>query len=46
MSNESGTIAFGEAEVFDEAGMLAANGRVIYMILRSRTLTAKGAGIP
>ena len=32
-----GTIAFGEAEVFDETGSLAAKGRVTYMILRPRT---------
>ena len=32
-----GTIAFGEAEVRDEAGNLAAKGRVTYMILRPRT---------
>ena len=32
-----GTIAFGEAEVRDEAGTLAAKGRVTYMILRPRT---------
>lgn len=31
-----GTIAFGEAEVRDEAGVLAAKGRVTYMILRPR----------
>jgi uncharacterized protein (TIGR00369 family) len=31
-----GTIAFGEAEVFDESGNLAAKGRVTYMILRPR----------
>jgi uncharacterized protein (TIGR00369 family) len=31
-----GTIAFGEAEVRDEAGNLAAKGRVTYMILRPR----------
>ena len=31
-----GTIAFGEAEVRDEAGELAAKGRVTYMILRPR----------
>jgi uncharacterized protein (TIGR00369 family) len=31
------TIAFGEAEVFDEAGTLAAKGRVTYMILRPRS---------
>jgi acyl-CoA thioesterase len=31
-----GTIAFGEAEVFDAAGNLAAKGRVTYMILRPR----------
>lgn len=31
-----GTIAFGEAEVRDEAGALAAKGRVTYMILRPR----------
>jgi uncharacterized protein (TIGR00369 family) len=31
-----GTIAFGEAEIFDEAGALAAKGRVTYMILRPR----------
>lgn len=30
------TIAFGEAEVRDEAGNLAAKGRVTYMILRPR----------
>ncbi len=32
-----GTIAFGEAEVRDESGVLAAKGRVTYMILRPRT---------
>ena len=32
-----GTIAFGEAEVRDESGALAAKGRVTYMILRPRT---------
>ena len=32
-----GTIAFGEAEVFDESGQLAAKGRVTYMILRPRS---------
>ena len=32
-----GTIAFGEAEVRDEAGALAAKGRVTYMILRPRS---------
>ena len=31
-----GTIAFGEAEVRDESGALAAKGRVTYMILRPR----------
>jgi uncharacterized protein (TIGR00369 family) len=31
-----GTIAFGEAEVRDEAGTLAAKGRVTYMILQPR----------
>lgn len=31
-----GTIAFGEAEVRDEAGTLAAKGRATYMILRPR----------
>ena len=31
-----GTIAFGEAEIRDEAGELAAKGRVTYMILRPR----------
>lgn len=31
-----GTIAFGEAEVRDEAGALAAKGRATYMILRPR----------
>ena len=32
-----GSIAFGEAELRDEAGELAAKGRVTYMILRPRT---------
>ena len=32
-----GTIAFGEAEVRDESGNLAAKGRVTYMILRPRS---------
>ena len=32
-----GTIAFGEAELRDEAGELAAKGRVTYMILRPRS---------
>jgi uncharacterized protein (TIGR00369 family) len=32
-----GTIAFGEAEVRDEAGALVATGRVTYMIIRPRT---------
>ena len=31
-----GTIAFGEAEVRDETGALAAKGRATYMILRPR----------
>lgn len=31
-----GTVAFGEAEVRDEAGALAAKGRATYMILRPR----------
>jgi uncharacterized protein (TIGR00369 family) len=31
-----GTIAFGEAEIRDESGTLAAKGRVTYMILRPR----------
>jgi uncharacterized protein (TIGR00369 family) len=32
-----GSIAFGEAELRDEAGELIAKGRVTYMILRSRS---------
>lgn len=32
-----GTIAFGQAEVRDESGSLAATGRVTYMILRPRS---------
>ncbi|MGH2583994.1 MAG: PaaI family thioesterase [Dehalococcoidia bacterium] len=31
-----GTVAFGEAEIRDESGALAAKGRVTYMILRPR----------
>jgi uncharacterized protein (TIGR00369 family) len=32
-----GTIAFGQAEIRDEAGTLVATGRVTYMIVRPRT---------